>query len=383
MYDPLVRDIPSDFFFLCSDSYVSQVRLFNYIANFGHGTTPRRFQKTNNMLKADEPHTFGFPSCSPDLTVSQHGINGSRSKLWRDRDAFGEVKPLKKQGPKPAIAGTIPAIVTQSADYARLFMSARPFMLFCVGILIFGTEFCVGIFDRDGVTFSPAYDMFQDTETFIRVVRSLACNLSIEELGFDPTARVLTDLEMQKLTGTTDEYPRAVVSSGGNDPRQWCTIGPPIWTSLSFLGRGTNVWRVREYVVGVNQEPLLRGNNMIMKTAWRSSARTPESDIYMSIDQFPEGLAKFECGGDVKFAGYHITVQNLRSHPGHNLLPEGDNPPTPVLHRLILGTVGRPIWEYTSDRDLLAGFRDALQGECLLIISCDHLSPSFSTQDPV
>jgi hypothetical protein len=76
--------------------------------------------------------------------------------------------------------------VTQSADYARLFMSARPLMLFCVGILIFGTEFCVGIFDRDGVTFSPAYDMFQDTETFIRVVRSLACNLSIQELGFDP-----------------------------------------------------------------------------------------------------------------------------------------------------------------------------------------------------
>jgi hypothetical protein len=108
------------------------------------------------MLKADEPHTFGFPSCSPDITISQHGIDASRSKLWRDRDAFGEVQPLKKQGPKPAVTGTIPAIVTQSADYARLFMSARPFMLFCVGILIFGTEFCIGIFDRDGITLSPA-----------------------------------------------------------------------------------------------------------------------------------------------------------------------------------------------------------------------------------
>ncbi|KIL53879.1 hypothetical protein M378DRAFT_201229, partial [Amanita muscaria Koide BX008] len=109
---------------------------------------------------------------------------------------------------------------------------------------------------------------------------------------------------------------------------------------------------------------------MIMKTAWRSSARTPESDIYMSIDQLPEGLAKFECGGDVKYAGYPITVQNLRSHPIHNFLPEGDiNPPTPVLHRLILGTVGRPLWEYTSDFDLLAGFRDALQAHKAL---CDQ-----------
>ena len=150
----------ANLFFLCSDSYLLQVRLFNFIACFGHGATPRRFQKTNGMLKADELHTFGFPSCSPDITVSQHGIDASRSKLWRDRDAFGEVKPLKKQGPKPAIMDTIPAIVTQSADYARLFMSARPFMLFCVGILIFGTEFSLGIFDRDGISFSPAYDMF-------------------------------------------------------------------------------------------------------------------------------------------------------------------------------------------------------------------------------
>ena len=348
---------------LFHDSYVSQVRLFNFTADFGHvGAKIRKFQKTNGMLKADEPHTFGFPSCSPDFTISPHDVDASRSKLWRDRDAFGEVKPLKKQGPKPAIAGTISPIVTQSADYARLFMSARPLMLFCVGILIFGTEFCVGIFDRDGVTFSPAYDMFQDTETFIRVVRSLACNLSIQELGFDPTVRVLTDMEAQKLTGNTGGYPHAVVPSGGNDHRMWCTIGPPIWTSLSFLGRGTNIWLVREYVDGIDQEPLLRGNDMIMKTAWRNSARTPESDIYMSIDQPLEGLAKFECGGDIKFDGYPITVQNLRSNPVRNVPPEGNfNPPTPILHRLILGTVGRPLWEYTSDRDLLAGFRDALR----------------------
>jgi hypothetical protein len=262
-------------------------------------------------------------------------------------------------------------------------MSARPFMLFCVGILIFGTGFCVGIYDRDGITFSPIFDMFEDTETLIRVVRTLGCNLSVEELGFDPTVRVLTDLETQRLTGKT-EYPSAVVPSCGNDLRQWCTIGPPIWTSLSLLGRGTNVWRVREYVADVNGDPHMRGNEMIMKTAWRSSARTSESDIYLSIDQPPEGLAKFECGGDVWHAG-PITVQNLRGKavPSHAL--EDIDPPTPVLHRLVLGTVGRPLWEYTSELDLLTGFRDALQGESLLISydHLDHLSPHFSSRGPM
>jgi hypothetical protein len=56
------------------------------------------------------------------------------------------------------------------------------------------------------------------------------------------------------------------------------------------------------------------------------------------------------------------------------------NPPTPVLHRLVLGTVGRPLWEYTSELDLLTGFRAALQGESLLIISRSHLSLPFSSQ---
>ena len=105
--------------------------------------------------------------------------------------------------------------------------------------------------------FLPPYDMFQDTETFIHVVHSLVCDLSMKEIGFDPTFQVLTDAETQKLIGSTEGYPCTVVSSGGSNPCQWCTIGPPIWTSLWFLGHGTNVWRVREYPVGVNQEPLL------------------------------------------------------------------------------------------------------------------------------
>ena len=291
------------------------------------------------MLKADESHTFGSPSVSPDITLAAGGVGASTSRNWSDHDGFGEVKPSKKQGPKPATAGTIPSIVTQCSDYARLFMSARLFMLFCVGVLIFGTEFCVGIFDR--VTFSPIYDMFEATDVFVRVPRSLACELFIGDLGFDPTVRVLTDEETEELTGQT-KYPSAVASSGNDQPREWFTIGSPIWTSLSFLGRATNVW-LKEYVIGDNKLPSLRGNMMIMKTAWRSSDRTSESDIYLSIEQpNPRGPAEFECGGDVRFpglAGFPITVRNLRGGIYHTLRDDLDQS-TPVLHRLIFCTVG-------------------------------------------
>jgi hypothetical protein len=360
MYAPLVRTFLKNLFFLPLNIFF-QVRLLNHITQFGQRKALRKFEKTRGMLKADDYDTFGLPRVSPDLTISPEGVDAACSKKWRDRDAFGEVKPSNKQGPKPALPGSIPPIVTQCADYARLFMSARPFMLFCVGILIFGTEFCVGIFDRDGVTFSPIYDMFKDTEILVRVVRSLGCELSIEELGLDPTVELLTDEETTKLTGQSaeDTYPSALVSCGG---RQWCTIGSPIWSSLSFLGRGTNVWRVRECVRDNNHPRRLARDVRIMKTAWRSSVSTSESDIYMSIpDPYPEGVAEFECGGDVKFPlnGFPITVWNLRNEDRQNLLPGTS---TPVLHRLILRTVGRPMWQYVSEKDLLTGFRDAIRG---------------------
>ncbi|PPQ83145.1 hypothetical protein CVT25_005388 [Psilocybe cyanescens] len=329
--------------------YDPLVRLFTHIANFGQSIEPRIFQKTNGMLKADEPHTFSFPSVNPDVTISAAEVASN--------------SPSKKQGPKPMAAGTILGIVIQSANYAWLFLSARPFMPFCVGILIFSTEFYVGIFDRDGITFSPIYDMCEDTETLVRVVRSLAWELFIQDLGLDPTVCILSDKVTKELTGA-DKYPPAVVESVGSDSRQWCTIGPPIWSSLLYLGRGTNVWRVREVVQGVDQQLLLQGNEMIMKTAWCSSSRTPESNIYMSIQTNPKGLAKFECGGDVRFPGYYarfpITVQNLKSKV-RQLLNLTHDPPKPVIHRLILGTIGRPMRDYKSDLELVQGSRDAVQ----------------------
>ena len=108
---------------------------------------------------------------------------------------------------------------------------------------------------------------------------------------------------------------------------------------------------------------------MILKTAWRNlnSARTSESYIYLSIETpNPRGLAEFECGGDVRFpglAGFPITMRNLRVDIFHRTFGDDFNQPTMVLHRLILCTVGRPLWEYALDRDLLTGFCDALEGE--------------------
>jgi hypothetical protein len=73
-------------------------------------------------------------------------------------------------------------IIGQSVNFARLHMSAHPFQLFSIGILIFGSQFCVAIFDR-GITLSPIHDMWTDLNIFIQVIRRLSCDLSPKELG--------------------------------------------------------------------------------------------------------------------------------------------------------------------------------------------------------
>ena len=68
------------------------------------------------MLKADENHTFGFPSVNPDITIALEGADAANLMEWHDCDAFGVVKLSTKQGPKPTIMGTISPVVTQCPD---------------------------------------------------------------------------------------------------------------------------------------------------------------------------------------------------------------------------------------------------------------------------
>lgn len=263
----------------------------------------------------------------------------------------------------PSDRKTVLPIVTQCADYARLHLSASPFQLFSIGLMIFGFEFCVAIFDRDGIMFSPIRDMLKDKGVFIRVVRRLTCDLSPVELGQDPTVRMIGDVESipwkekAKAVAGTDKFPCFSITMGGNDHRQWFTLGPPIWTSISLLGRGTSIWRVCEATDPADvTQPVL-----VLKNAWRSSKRTAESDIYKSITDSHPGVASHYFGTDVMFPGidnHTINVNNLRGDA------PCDDEGTPILHRLLLKTIGRPLWEYSSDLEFLKGLRAALRGKC-------------------
>lgn len=358
---------------------VPQQVIFDFIQSFPRPyhaaiTTPRRFLRVDTVRSPIQHYTLGFPNTRPDFSLMAPGANGD-STDWGDHDGFAEIKATSKQGPHPPNSRdeTVQEIVYQSADFARLHLSSRPFMLYSVGLLIYGSRFSAGIFDRDGVSISPEGCMWTDTEYFIRLICSLTWNVTPTELGEDPTARKC-DRRLMDVLGLGDEdFPSFIIEPITPGGVYWCTIGEPMWSSLSLLGRGTIIWRVRQYDP---KDKCLLGPEMVMKTSWRQSGRNSESSIYRAVRGASHpALAEFLTGGDVidprhdlldpprrDFPDYTpaqhiITVHYLRN----NLTPlEIDE--SPVLHRLVLKTIGRSIWTYTSDLELLRGMRAAIQG---------------------
>ncbi|KAI0667492.1 hypothetical protein C8Q78DRAFT_1082212 [Trametes maxima] len=313
---------------------------------------------------SEKDYTLGFPHFYPDFTLIDVGqIKDSHKDVgvdgWHDRDVFVVIRPSSLQHPYPASEGGLARpILTHAANFARLHLSARPFLLFSVCLLVFGGDFCVCIFDRAGARVSPKLNMWRDLDTFIRVVRNMTRHLTKIELGHDPSVS-LAPSSLQ----SSSNYPAWIIDPIGSDLRRWCTVGAPIWSSLSLFGRGTFVWYVRE----VSATGELVGPVRILKSAWRSSQRDPESSIYQSVRGSHPGLAQYVVGADVvpKFPG---SLEKVTTHYLRRRLLKSDEK-TKILHRIVIGTVGKPIWMYETEEQLIDGLISALEAHKFL---CDQ-----------
>ncbi|KAH9858542.1 hypothetical protein C2E23DRAFT_6538 [Lenzites betulinus] len=335
----------------------------------------RCFINQTTDLIGDQYHTlcFGFPRVTPAFTLFNNSDmlerlprNDRRRRYAWNHVAFIAVKAASETHPFVDENYQATLLLTQVANYARVHLSARPFAAFSVGIMIYGDKFCVGIFDRLGVQLSPQYNMWADLDIFIRIVYSMTHLLTEEQLGRDPSVTLYT----------VQEHGTAVfgaVNRVGEDPRQWLLSGEkPLWSSFALFGRGTTVWKVREDD-GERKSDKKEGAVFVMKSSWRSSKCRSESDIYMLVSAAGghPGLAKFVTGGDAAFpvdserwgdrAGLPITVHRLREA----ILPPMED--TLILHRIVLASEGRPIWEYGTAEELVGGMLDALTGHKWLV----------------
>ncbi|EMD39354.1 hypothetical protein CERSUDRAFT_122743 [Gelatoporia subvermispora B] len=166
-----------------------------------------------------------------------------------------------------------------------------------------------------------------------------------------PTVHMLNPMEAerwQKSTGHSigTECPAYEVFLGGPYNQRWITIGVPVYNSVSLLGRGTLVWNVFNVF-----EP---HQYMTMKDTWRRARRSPEAQTSNFFpNKHPHNLV-----GDI---GSDVYV--------HSNGPECVDRNHVVLHRLSIEKVGRPLWEYRSELELLRAIRAVLAGHQYL---CQH-----------
>jgi hypothetical protein len=324
----------------------------------------------NNKGKTD-----AFDKRRPDLVLVDHSTQERRQDwcFWRHIAVLLEVKRDRSGGPNPADGTTLTGLAAQLADMARLHLAARPFMRYSVNLTVCGSIFNLAIFDRAGGVVSKDYNINKDLDTFIRVIRRLGRDLDAYDLGLDRTVVPLHPL------GGWRKFPEFQVMVGGST---YITQGVPLWQSTSLVGRGTFVWVVKLEVDG-EQDGKGRPKTFILKNAWRACARLAESTVYKMLYSATqestshltnlEGVAKFVDGGDVFDSQQPNDMIKVSSHRNGFGKPINEND-DPALHRLVLASHGRKLYEFVTFSQLMRAAKQMSSGTLSRFDQCSPLT---------
>ena len=308
-------------------------------------------------------HTDASRQCRPDLVLVDHSSQELRQDrcLWRHFAVLLKVRCDDLDGPNPADGMTLTGLAAHLADMARLHLAARPFMRYSVHLTICGSTFNLAIFDRAGGVVSKDYNINKDLEMFIRIIRRLGKDLDAYDLGLDRTVVPLHSLS------SWEQFPEFRVTVGAST---YITQGLPFWQSTSLIGRGTFVCVV--VLEGdVNECDEGRVKTFILKNAWRACARLAESTIYKMIYSATtesaldltdlDGVARFVDGGDIFDPQEPNEVIKMSSHRRGFGRPIDEND-DPVLHRLVLASHGRKLYEFVSFSQLMRAAKTMSKG---------------------
>ncbi|KAG5730582.1 hypothetical protein E4T56_gene21024, partial [Termitomyces sp. T112] len=318
------------------------------IATYGSKSPRRHLVITNSKHLESESHFTG--SLIPDLCAVEVGNGEVESIKTRDGKvflrqvaAFAEVKKSDKDDPVPARSSAT-LNTAQVADYAAMLFIGRPFNLFVIGLSICGNKFRVGYFDRSGILFSEARDMFskQGLPIFIKVIRRITCDMSNIDLGHNPNIHLL-----EGHTYYQNEYPKFRVDTGHQS--SYVTEGRPLWISFSYLGRGTSTW-VASSSGGVK---------LVLKFAWRSENRRGEASIYNDVGEMP-GVARLMDGGDMMWKQRGLGQISIRSI--RNLDPKVKFERNVILHFVGINPIGKMLWDAKDDLEFCLGIWAAIKG---------------------
>ncbi|KZT18563.1 hypothetical protein NEOLEDRAFT_149396 [Neolentinus lepideus HHB14362 ss-1] len=315
---------------------------------------------------------------APDLAILKSDEEYSH---WARSIAFIEVKRTAKDDP---LYGYDPGMKlkmnteqvnnwTQIQEYAVSAFRSVP-RCFLLAIGIFGDMARLFRWDRSSVIVSRSFPYKTQPEPLLKFVIGLAlyANGGTDATLTAPVLEAEREL-VSKAYRRGQEDNLLPPGSYQSDP-PGCSLAQssqPLFCSKSIFGRGTRVWIATKIChTDDGDAPMV-----VIKDYWRESHRWAEGDVYRAIYRGRTksfGVARFSHDYDIddspddtvhRSSGARINQGIAKILPS----PAGNQKDRQrfkelVHHRVILLSIGIPIWRFKSTKILLESIRDAIIG---------------------
>lgn len=219
----------------------------------------------------------------------------------------------------------------------------QPNRQFIRALLVSEQRFTLFHFDRSGVQHSQQFDLSDNSARsqylFVRLVVGL-CSPHESDLGFDTTIQWKIE-DGRKVSGT--------LKTCGDDGHDEITYKladiDPIWSSFNIRGSCTTYWRV------VDPQS---GEKRLVKDSWRSGERVSEKTYLEKAKGLPGVVQMIHCEDNRAETKVFRGLTNTSDVPGnfHNR----------IAIRIVMENGGRLLKEFTSPKELVCAFRDAIAG---------------------
>ncbi|EPQ56816.1 hypothetical protein GLOTRDRAFT_127217 [Gloeophyllum trabeum ATCC 11539] len=152
-------------------------------------------------------------------------------------------------------------------------------------------------------------------------------------------------------------------------PENCVTLGGPLFSSRSLLGRGTTAWLALSATAAESTSSVGKEIRQcfVVKDSWREEGRLPEHKIYERIHQKGHifGVARCRGGFDIDSV---VHEEEKRNHTTFTqrirlFLPEAKFSAR-IHYRCVLDSIGIPLSRFPSTRQLVKAVRDAVKGLC-------------------
>ncbi|TFY58765.1 hypothetical protein EVJ58_g6212 [Rhodofomes roseus] len=353
--------------------------------NYGHNIMHFPFAPYADEQHPTKPDVVAsFPVAKIEEPISR----------WKDVALVFELKPRDNYDPMVRNTPTGWDTLMQLAKNARnMMLSQGRLYAFVVGI--YGTLARIFRFDRAGGICSPKFEYKCQPEILHEFLwrlfhpRPPQCEIA----GADPTAKLGTgadkmlvralardhDPRWAGMSGTRKVVRRIVMTDRGRDTT-YLTY-KLVFVNPGLFSRATLVWQAFK----LNEEDQHKGKTYIVKETWRQMGRVCELEFYEALRQATGGEPLFgvatyihgedlgerdeeernrEAGAkqrsrsrvprDMKMG--HRTIAGVHSAPKKARLNERSHT------RIVLETVGTPLAEFESTRELVLALRDAVEG---------------------